>query len=178
MNYYYFRLLVVVQSLSHVQLFVTPWTVEHHASLSFTISQSLLKPMSIESVMTFKRLILCHPLFLLPSFFPSIKVFSIKSAVHVRWPNYWSLSFSISPFMSIQGWFPVELTRLISLLSKGLSRVFSRTQFAKHWFFGAQASLWSNYHIHSRWLVLCYFTQNSVSVIWFVIGCTNTKFIA
>jgi len=80
--------------------------------------------------------------------------------------------------MSIQGWFPLELTSLISLLSKGLSRVFSSTQFAKHWFFGAQASLWSNYHIHSRWLVLCYFTQNSVSEIWFVIGCTNTKFLA
>ena len=96
--------IIVFQSLSHhIQLSVIPWTVEHHALLSFTISQSLLKLMSIESVMTFKCLILCNPLLLLPSVFPSIKGFSNKLAVHVRWPKYWSFSFSISPFNDYSG---------------------------------------------------------------------------
>ena len=75
----------------------TPWTAAHKASLFFTISQSLLKHMSIELVMSFNHLILCHPLLLLPSIFPSIRVFSNESAVHIRWPKYWSSSYSISP---------------------------------------------------------------------------------
>ena len=83
---------VVVQSLSHVQLFVTPWTAAHQASLSFTVSQSLLKLMSIESVMPYNHLILCYPLLLLPSIFPSIRVFSIELALSIRWPKYWSFS--------------------------------------------------------------------------------------
>ena len=87
----------VVQFLSHVQLSVIPWTAAHQASLSFTMSQSLLKLMSIESMMPSIHLILCIPL-LLPSIFPSIRVFSTDSALHIRWPNYWSFSFSISPF--------------------------------------------------------------------------------
>ena len=87
----------VVQLLSRVWLFVTPWTAAHQASLSFTISLSLLKLMSIESVMPSNHLILCCPLLLLPSIFPSIWVFSSESALCIRWPNYWSLSFSISP---------------------------------------------------------------------------------
>ena len=86
-----------VQSLSHVQLFVTPWTAACQASLSITNSQSLLKLMSIESVMPSNHLILCHPLLLLPSIFPSIRVFSNKSVLHIRWPKYWNFSFSISP---------------------------------------------------------------------------------
>ena len=86
-----------VQSLSRVQLFVTPWTAAHQASLSFTISWSLLKLMSIESVMPSNHIILCCPLLLLPSIFPSIRVFSNESALHIRWPKYWSISFSISP---------------------------------------------------------------------------------
>ena len=85
-----------VQLLSHVQLFVTPWTAAHQASLSITNSQSLLKFMSMESMMPSSHLILCHPL-LLPSVFPSIRVFSNESALHIRWPKYWSFSFSISP---------------------------------------------------------------------------------
>ena len=85
-----------VQSFSHVQLFVTPWTAVSQASLSITNSQSLLKFMSIESVMPSNHLILFHPL-LLPSVFPSIKVFSTESALHMRWSKYWSFSFSISP---------------------------------------------------------------------------------
>ena len=88
---------VVIQSLNHVQLFVTPWTAAHQASPSFTISQSLLKFLSIELVMLSNHLILCHSLLLLPSIFPSIRVFSNKLALHIRWPKYWSFSFSISP---------------------------------------------------------------------------------
>ena len=87
----------VVQSLSCVPVFGTPWTAAHQASLSFTISQSLLKLMSIELVMPSNHLILCHPLLLLPSIFPSIKVFLNESALHIRWPKYWSFNFSISP---------------------------------------------------------------------------------
>ena len=85
----------VIQLLSHVQLFATPWTIACQASLSFTISWSLLKLMSIESVMPSNLLILCHPLLLLPSIFPSIRVFSNESALRIRWPKYWS--FNISP---------------------------------------------------------------------------------
>ena len=86
-----------VQSLSCVRRFVTPWTVACQASLSITNSWRLLKLMSIESVMPFNHLILCHPLLLLPSIFPSIRVFSNESALHIRWPKYWSFSFNISP---------------------------------------------------------------------------------
>ena len=87
---------VVVQSLSHVGLFATPWIAAHQASLFFTISQSLHKLMSIELVMPYNLLILCCPL-LLPSIFPSIRVLSSESALHIRWPKYWSFSFNISP---------------------------------------------------------------------------------
>ena len=86
-----------VQSLSRVQLFVTPWTAACKASLSITNSQSLLKLMSIESVTLSNHIILCHPLLLLPSIFPSIRVFSSESILCIRWPKYWSFSFSISP---------------------------------------------------------------------------------
>ena len=88
--------LIVVQSLSRVQLFATSWTAARQAPLSFTISWSLLRLMSIESVMPSNHLILCHPFLLLPSIFPSIRVFSNKSALCIRWPKYWNFSFSIS----------------------------------------------------------------------------------
>jgi len=91
-----------VRLLSHVQPFVTPWTEARQASLSITNSRSLLKPMSIESVMPSNHLILCHPL-LLPSVFPSIRVFSNESVLHIRWPKYWSFSFSISPSNEYSG---------------------------------------------------------------------------
>ena len=94
---------VVVQLLSHVRLFATPWTAARQASLSFTNSQSLLKLMSIESVMPFSRLILCYPLLLLPSVFPSIRVFSNELALRIRWPKYWSFSFNISPSNEYSG---------------------------------------------------------------------------
>ena len=86
-----------VQSLSHVRLFATPWTAAHQAFLSITNSWSSPKPMSIKSVMPSSHLILCHPLLLLPSIFPSIRVFSNESALLIRWPKCWSFSFSISP---------------------------------------------------------------------------------
>ena len=93
----------VVQLLSHVQLFVTPQTAARQASLSFTISQSLFKLMSIESVMSSKHLILCHPLLLLPSVFPRIRVFSNELGHCIRWPKYWNFSFSISLFNEYSG---------------------------------------------------------------------------
>ena len=90
-------LIFLVQSLSHVQLFVTPWTAACQASLSFTISQSLLKLLPIESMMPSNHLVLCCPLLLLSCIFPYIRVFSNESALCIKWPNYWSFSFSISP---------------------------------------------------------------------------------
>ena len=129
-------LVVVVQSLSHVQLFETPWTAARQASLSFTISWSLLQLMSIESVMPSNHLVLCLTL-LLPSAFP--RVFSSGSALCIRWPKTWGFSFSFNILpRSIQDWSPLGWTGLISFLSKGLSRVFSNTTVWKHQFFGTQ----------------------------------------
>ena len=126
-----------VQSLSHVRLFVTPWTAACQASLSITNSWSLLKLMSTELVMPSKHLTLYCPLFFLPSIFSSIRVFSNESALHIRWPIYWSVSFSINPSNEYSGLIFFRLIGLISLQSKGLSRVFSNTTVQKHQFFGA-----------------------------------------
>ena len=122
---------VIVQLLSHVWLFPTPWTAALQAPLSFTISQSLLKLMPIESVMLSNYLILCHFLLLLLSVFPSIKVFSTESALHIMWPKYWSFSFSISPSNGYSGLISFRID-WISLLTKGLSRVFSNATIQKH----------------------------------------------
>ena len=159
-----------VQSLSHVQLFVTPWSTASQASLSITSSGSLPKLMSIESVIPSNHLILSHPFLLLPSIFPSIKgLFKWVSSLHqvakvLDFPLQHqsfpaSGSFPMSQFfvtggqsigasasasvlpMNIQDWLPLGLTDVISLLSKGLSRVFSNTTVQKHPFFGAQLSL-------------------------------------
>ena len=122
---------VLVQSLSNVQLFATPWTVARQASLSFTISQSLLKLTSIESIMPSNHLILCHSLLLLASVFPSIRVFSNESVLHIRSQSIGaSASASVLP-VNIQDWFPLGLSRFISLLTKGLSRVFCSTRVYK-----------------------------------------------
>ena len=116
-----------VQSLSCVRLFATPRTAARQASLSITNSWSLLKLMSIESVMPSNHLIRCHPLFLLPSIFPSIRVYSDESVLLIRWPKDWLItSASVLP-TNIQDWFPFGSTGWISLQSKGLSRVFSTT---------------------------------------------------
>ena len=104
----------------------TPWTAAHQRLLSSTISWSLLKFTSIESVVLHNHLILCFPLLLLPSIFPSIRVFSSESALHIRGPKCWTFSFSISPSNEYSGLFPLGLAGFISLLSKGLSRVFSK----------------------------------------------------
>ena len=147
-KYYYFIGILsgfsLVQSLHRVWLFVTPWTVACQTSLSIINSLSLPKSMSTESVMPSNHLILCRPL-LLPSIFPSIRVFSNESTLHMRWPKYWSFSFNISPSNEhpglvswVTGWI---WTAWISLQSKGLSRVFSNTTVQKHQFFGAQLSL-------------------------------------
>ena len=116
-----------VHLLSHVQLFATPWTAARQASLSITNSRSSLKLMSIESVTPSNHLILSHPLLLPPSIFPSIRVFSNESALHIRWPEF-GVSASTSVLqMNIQDWFPLGWTGWISLQSKAFSRVFSNT---------------------------------------------------
>ena len=133
----YLGLLSSVQSLGCVQLFATLWSAAHQASLSITNSQSLLKLMSIESVMPSNHLILCQPLLLLPS------VFSSESVLLIRWPKNWSLSFSISPSKEYSGLISFRIDCLISLQSKGLSRVLSNTTVQKHQIFGNQLSYFS-----------------------------------
>ena len=136
-----FLLLIVVQSLSHVQLFATPWTAACQASLSFTISQSWFRFMSTELMMLCNYLILsCSP-FLLPSVFPSIRVFSNEFALHIRWPKYWRFSFSISPSNEYSGLISFRIDWFDLLQSKGLSRTFSSTRIQKHQFFSTQMFL-------------------------------------
>ena len=140
---------VCTRLLSRVQLFATPWTAAHQASLSFTVSRSWLKFTSIESVMPSNHLILyCHPL-LLPSIFPSIGIFSNELALRIGQSIGTSASASVLP-MNIQGQFPLGLTGLIALQYKGLSRVFSSTTIQKRQFFSSQPSLWSSSHM-STW---------------------------
>ena len=148
---FYYIFVVVHCSVAHcVRIFATPWTAARQASLSFTSSQSLPKPMSIKLVMPSNHLSLCFPLLLLPSIFPSIRVFSNESALHIRWPKYWvSASTSVLP-MNTQDWSPLGWTGWISLQSKGLSTVFSNTTVQKHQFSCTQLSLWSYSHIHTR----------------------------
>ena len=136
---------------------LTSRTAARKASLSITISLSLLKLLPIESVMPFSHLILCHHLLHLPSIFPSTMVFSNESALLIRWTNTGASASSSVLLMNIQGWFPLGLTGLISFLSKTLSRVFSSTTVWKHQFFGDEPSLWSHSHIHTwqkSWLLL------------------------
>ena len=129
-----------------------PWTAACQASLSFTISLSLLKLMSIESVMPSNHLILCRPLLLLSSVFPSIRVCLMSCLFPLGGQGIGaSASVPVLP-MNIQGWFPLGLTGLICLQSKGLSRVFFSTTVWKHQYFRAQPSWWSNSHIHA-WLL-------------------------
>ena len=130
-----------VEVLNRVPLFATPWTAARQASLSITNSPSLLKLMSIESVMPSNNLILCCPLLLLLSIFPSIRVFSSESVLHIRWPKYWSFSFSMSPSSEYSGLISFRIDGWISLQSMGLSRVFSNTTVQKYQFFLTQFSL-------------------------------------
>ena len=132
-----------VQLLSHILIIAIPWTVARQASLSITTSWSLLRLMSIESVMPSNHLILCHPLLLPPSIFPSIRGSSNQSVLHIRWPKYWSFSFSISPSNEHPGliFFRMDWMDLLAVqgtLKKKKKKVFSNTTVQKHQFFGVQ----------------------------------------
>ena len=111
-----------VQSLSHVQLFVTPWTAAHQASLSITNTQSLLKLISIESVRPANHLILCHPLLLLPSILPSLRVFPNESVLHIRWQSIGVSASASVPPVNIQDWFPLGFLGWISFQSEGFPK--------------------------------------------------------
>ena len=123
---------------------VTPWTAARQASLSFTGSRSLLKLMSIESVMPSNHLVPCCPFLLLPSILPSIRVFSSESILCIKWPKYWSFGFSISPSNKWSGLISFRIDWLDLPAVQGLSSVFSNTTVRKYQFFGIQPSLWSN----------------------------------
>ena len=138
------------QLFSCVRLVATPWIEALQASLSITISWSSLRLTSIESMIPSSHLILCRPFSSCPQSFP-VSVFSSESTLHMRWPEYWSFSFSIIPSKKSQGWSHSEWTSWISLQSKGLSRVFSNTTVQKHQFFGSQPSSQSNSQIYT-WL--------------------------
>ena len=118
-----------VQLLSHVHLFATQWTAAQQASLTFTNSQSLHKFMSIQSVIPSKHFILCCPLLLVPSLFPSLRVFSNEATLHIRWPKYWSFTFNICPSNEYSGLMSFRRDWLDLLAVQGLSTVFSNTQF-------------------------------------------------
>ena len=130
-----------VQSLSHVRLFATPWTAACQASLSITNSWSLLRLMSIKSVMPSTHLILCRPLLLPPSIFPSIRVFSNESALRIRWPKYWSFSLSISPSNEYTGLISFRIYWLDLLTVQGILKNLLQHHSSKNQFFGAQLSL-------------------------------------
>ena len=140
------------QSLSHVWPFATPWIAAHQAPLSITNSRSSLKLTSIESVMPSNHLILCRPLLLLPPVPPSIRVFSNESALHMRWPKYWSFSFSIIPSKEHPGLISFRMDWLDLLEVQATTRVFSNTTVQKHQFFSAQLSSQSKSHIYT-WLL-------------------------
>ena len=143
---------IIVQSLSHAQLFATPWTAAGQSSLFFTISWSLLKLMSIELVMPSKHLILCRPLLFLPPVPPTSGSFPMSQLF--AWGGQSTGVSALASFLpkKSQGWSPSEWTGWISLQSKGLSRAFSNTTVQKHQFFGAQLSSQSNSHFHT-WLL-------------------------
>ena len=140
-----------VQLLSHVWLFVTPWPAACQASLSITNSRSSPKPMSIESVMPSYHLILCHPLLLLPSIFPSIRVFTNESFLCIRWPKYWSFSFSIRSSNEYSGLTSFRIDWFDLFAVQGILKSLLQDH-RKYQFFGTQPSLWSNSHtIHDYW---------------------------
>ena len=135
-------------SRSVVSDYLRPCGLQHARLPCPSPTPRVYSNMSIQLVMPSNHLILCRPLFFLPSIFPRIRVFSKESALHIRWPDYWSFSFTSVLPMNIQEWFPLGWTGWISLQFKGLSRVFTTTV-QKHRFFGAQLSLQSNSHIHT-----------------------------
>ena len=138
-----------VQSLSRVQLFAAPWITACQASLSITNSQSPPKPISTELGMPSNHLILCHPLLLLPSIFPSIRVFSNESALHIRWPKYWNFSFSISPSNEYTGLISFRMDWLDLLAVQGTLKSLLQHHSSKASILRAQLSLLSISHIHT-----------------------------
>ena len=142
---------VIAQLLNHVRLFAAPRTAARQASMFFTISWSLLKLMSIDSMMPTNHFILCYALLLLPSVFPSIRDLSNESVLHIRWPEYWSFSFSISPSNEYSGLISFRMDWLDLFAVQGLSRVFSNTTVWRHQFICTQP-LWFNSHLH-MWLL-------------------------
>ena len=139
----------VVQSLSRVQLFGAPWTAAHQVPLSFTISQSLLKPMSIESVMPSNHLTLCRLLLLLPPIPPSIRVFSNESALCMRWPKYWSFSFSISPSNGYPGLISFRMDWVDLLAVQGTLKSLLQHHSSKVSILWHSTFLWSNSHLRT-----------------------------
>ena len=138
-----------VQLLSHVRLFTTPWTTAHQASLTITNSRSLLKLMSIQLVMPSNHLILCHPLLLLPSIFPSIRVFSNEFVFQIRWPKYWSFSFSISPSNEYSGLISFRMDWLDLLAVQETLKSLLQHHSSRSSILRCFLSLWSNSHIHT-----------------------------
>ena len=132
--------------------FASPWTAALQASPSITNSQSLLKLLSVESVMPSNHLILCHPFLLLPSVIPSIRVFSDESVLHIRWPKYWSFNFSISPSSEYSGLVSFRMDWFDLLAVQGTLKSLLQHHSSKHQLFGAQLCLWSNSHIYTRLL--------------------------
>ena len=130
-----------IQLLSPVRLFAMPWTAARQASLSITNSQSLLQLMSIEPVMPSNYLIFCRPLLLLPSIFPSIRMFANESALHIKWPKYWNISFSISPSNEYSGLISFRRDWLDIFAVQGTLKSLIQHDSSKHQFFSAQLSL-------------------------------------
>ena len=141
-----------VHSLGRVRLFAIPWTATCQASLSITNSRSLLKLMSIESLMPSNNLILCHPLLLPPSIFPSIRIFANRSVLHMRWPKYWSFSFTISPSNEYSGLISFRMGWLDLLGVQGTLKSLLQHHSSKASVLRRSAFLRSNSHIHTRLL--------------------------
>ena len=137
---------------SRVQLLATPWTAAHQASLSITNSQNLLKLMSIKSVMPSNHLTFCHTLLLLPSIFPSTRIFSNESVLRIRWPEYWRFRFNISPSNEHPGLISFRMDWLDLLAVQGTLKSLLQHHSSTASFFGTQVSLWFNSHIHT-WLL-------------------------
>ena len=146
------QFVVVVQSLSRDRLFATPWTEVHQASISFTLSLSLFKLMSIKSEMPSNHLIFCRHLLLLPSIFPSIRVFSSESVLHIRWPKYGSFSFSISPSNEYSGLISCRIARLDLLAVQRTLKSLLQYHSSKASVLQHSAFFMSNSHIHTRLL--------------------------
>ena len=141
--------LLLLQLLNCVWFFVTPWTATHQASPSITNSQSLLKLMSIESVMSSNHLIFCHPLLLQPSIFPSIRVFSNELVLCIRWPRYWSFRFSISPSNEYLGLISFRIDWFDFLVVQGTLKSLLQHHSSKASVLRRSAFFWSNSHVHT-----------------------------